>query len=113
MKVSGKVVALTFLLLLRKILRIAAWRQHSAFVMRRPIPRTTHIKRIPELLMYLTREIIVMKSKLENFDSVASRRRLDGRGHATSYRRYPAYFDGRRILGNTVGAPKARRTPAS
>jgi len=59
MKVSGKVVALTFLLLLRKILRVAAWRQHSGFVMRRPIPRTTHIKRIPELLMYLTRRLLL------------------------------------------------------
>ena len=60
MKVSGKVVALTFLLLLlRKILRIAAWRQHSAFVMRRPIRRTTHIKRIPELLMYLNRRLLL------------------------------------------------------
>jgi len=59
MKVSGKVVALTFLLLLRKILRIAAWRQHSAFVMRRPTTTMIRIERISELLMHLTRRLLL------------------------------------------------------
>jgi len=59
MKVSGKAAALTFLLLLRKIPRVARWRQYSAFVMRRPTTTMIRIERISELLMHLTRRLLL------------------------------------------------------
>ena len=59
MKVLGKVASLTFLLLLRKMLPRSGWRQHPAFVMRRPTPTAARIGRIPELLMYLTRRLLL------------------------------------------------------
>ena len=59
MKVSGKATSLTSLLLLRKIPRVAERRRHSTFVMRRLTPTAAGIGRIPELLMYLTRRLLL------------------------------------------------------
>ena len=59
MKVSGKAAALTFLLLLRKIPRVARWLQYSAFVMSRPTPSAVRIGWISELLMHLTRRLLL------------------------------------------------------
>jgi hypothetical protein len=59
MKVLGKVASLTFLLLLRKMLPVAGWRQHPAVVMRRPTPTAARIGRTPELLMHLTRRLLL------------------------------------------------------
>ena len=59
MKVLGKAAALTFLLLLRKILRVARKRAHSAFAMRQPTPAAARVGRTPELLMHLTRRLLL------------------------------------------------------
>ena len=59
MKTLREVAPVAFLLLLRKFLRLTGWRQYSAFVMRRPTPDTARIGRMPELLMYLTRRLLL------------------------------------------------------